>query len=215
LYVKTHSMHKRCKAFNIQPVYTHFQVQIWSRLWHKWGVKDRSTLKKPAPPLNARKLRDLALHYAGRYATTRAKLTRYLQRKITERGWSEGEKIPDLEALALEFSELGYVNDQAFAEARSRSFLRRGYGARRLEQDLHAAGISKGDSHHAREDAANGALMSADAFARRKRIGPYAAETAPPNIKQKQLQAFLRAGHSYDLAGRFVNAQPGDIIDIE
>jgi regulatory protein len=193
--------------------YTAFQVQISTRLWHKWGVKSHSTQKKPAPPLDNRRLRDLALHYTGRYATTRAKLTAYLQRKIRDRGWKDGEPYADLIEMVNGFAELGYVNDAAFADAKARSFVRRGYGARRLEQELHAAGIEDPDAISAREETAAGAFASADAFARRKRIGPYANDTASPEQKQKQLAGFMRAGHGFGLARRFVNAAPGEEVD--
>ncbi len=178
-------------------------------------MKSHSTQKKPAPPLDNRRLRDLALHYAGRYATTRAKLTTYLQRKIRDRGWKEGEPAADLSALIHGFAELGYINDAAFADAKARSFVRRGYGARRLEQELHAAGIEDQDAISAREETSAGAHASADAYARRKQIGPYANDAASPELKQKQLAGFMRAGHSFDLARRFVDAAPGEEVENE
>ncbi len=178
-------------------------------------MKAPSTQKKPAPPLNNRRLRDIALHYVGRYATTKAKLSTYLNRKIRERGWQEGEAYADLDAMMQDFAELGYVNDAAYADARARSFVRKGYGARRLEQDLHAAGISDFDASGARAETSSSTFASADAFARRKRIGPYSSEPAPPERRQKQLQAFLRAGHSFDLARRFVQADPGSEVNEE
>ena len=58
------------------------------------GGKDR----KPRPPLNREKLQALALHYVGRYATSRARLGDYLRRKVRERGWS-GELEPPIEEL--------------------------------------------------------------------------------------------------------------------
>ncbi len=175
-------------------------------------MHDRSSPKRVAPPLTTASLRALALHYVGRYASTRSKLVSYLSRKIHERGWDTEYPHTDLAALAEEFAELGYVNDAAFAESRARSFVRRGYGARRLEQDLRAAGIADPDAVGARDEASNNAWQSADAFARRKRIGPYAANCASPEIRHKQLQAFLRAGHGWDLARRFVQADPGEQI---
>ena len=176
-------------------------------------MKAHATQKKPAPPLDNRRLRDLALHYTGRYATTRAKLITYLQRKIRDRGWKDGEPCADLTELVNGFAELGYVNDAAFADSKARSFVRRGFGARRLEQELHDAGIDDSDALTAREETAASAHASADAFARRKRIGPYAADLASPELKQKQLAGFMRAGHSFDLARRFVQAAPGEEID--
>ncbi len=172
-------------------------------------MRDQKRQNRVIKPLNNEKLRALALHYAGRYATTRGKLTSYLTRKIRERGWDE-EAPADLEALIANFAELGYVNDAGFAEARSRSFVRRGYGTRRLAQDLNAAGITETDSADAMNEAQDGAWASAENFARRKRIGPFASAIATPELKQKQLQAFLRAGHGFDIARRFIQAEPGE-----
>jgi regulatory protein len=168
--------------------------------------------KKPPPPLNDERLRGLALHYVGKYATTQAKLTAYLARKIRERGWSN-ERPPDIDALTEQFAELGYINDAQFAESRSRSFVRRGYGERRLYEDLRASGIGDADAVPAREHMAESTFTAAENFARRKRLGPFASEAAPPEKRQKQLQGFLRAGHDFEVAKRFVNADPGQIIE--
>lgn len=136
----------------------------------------------------------------------------YLTRKLNERGW-EGEKSPDIAGLVAEFAEAGYVDDAAFAEARARSFVRRGYGERRLGQELFASGIQQADGMAARDTMAAGAFNAALNFARRKRIGPFASEPATPEARQKQLAAFLRAGHGFELARRFVDAEPGEDLD--
>jgi regulatory protein len=168
--------------------------------------------KRKPPPLNQARLRALALHYTGRYATTQSKLATYLNRKIRERGWDD-DITADLEALVGEFAVLGYVDDAGFAEARSRLFVRRGYGTRRLAQDLNAAGITETDSTVAMDEAQDSAWRSAENFAKRKRIGPFAPCVATLEAKQKQLQAFIRAGHNWDLARIFVQAMPGDILE--
>ena len=95
---------------------------------------------KKGQPLEDASLRDIALSYAGRYATTAAKLKLYLQRKLRERGWA-GDDEPQVDALVSRFVELGYIDDAQFAEIRTRDLLRRGYGARRVAQALHHAGV--------------------------------------------------------------------------
>jgi regulatory protein len=175
-------------------------------------VKNGPSDKKPPPPLNDERLRGLALHYVGKYATTQAKLAAYLTRKVRERGW-DGERRTNIGALVEQFAELGYINDAQFAEARSRSFVRRGYGERRLNEDLRASGIGESDAVPAKEHMAESSFAAAENFARRKRLGPFADQAAPPEKRQKQLHAFLRAGHSFDVAKRFVNAAPGEIIE--
>ena len=172
-------------------------------------MKNAHTPKKPPLPLDNARLRGLALHYVGKYATTRGKLTAYLVRRIRERGWSN-DRPADIDALVSQFAELGYVNDAQFAEARSRSFVGRGYGKRRLDEDLRAAGITETDAAEAVGHMIESAFSAAQNFARRKRIGPFASDVAPPEKRQKQLQGFLRAGHDFGLARRFVQAEPGD-----
>ena len=172
----------------------------------------REYSKKPKSPLNGERLEQLALHYAGRYATTRAKLAAYLHRKLRERGW-EGEGSADVEALVARFADLRYVDDSAFAVMRSASLSRRGYGARRVEENLRAAGIEEGDREAARQQAGKEQMRAAEVFARKRRIGPFAKETADREKQQKQIAAFLRAGHDFDLARRFVKAQPGEVVE--
>jgi len=167
--------------------------------------------KPPPHALNEDRMRALALHYVGKYATTRAKLAAYLNRKIRERGWDD-KRPADIDGLVNNFSELGYINEAQFAEARSRTLVRRGYGKRRLEEDLRAAGIQDGDSNSARLNAESSEFMAAENFARRKRIGPFAQDVTSPEKRQKNLHAFLRAGHSFALARMFVNATPDDLI---
>jgi regulatory protein len=184
-------------------------VQNSFRLWQECGVTNSRSGRKPAPPLDEERLRNLALHYVGKYATTRGKLGTYLTRKIRERGW-DGERPSDVSAMVEQFAELGYIDDAQFAEARSRSFVRRGYGVRRLNEDLRAGGIAEEDAGQARAVMEEGTFAAAENFARRKRIGPFASEPASLDQRRKQLQAFLRAGHSFELSRRFVDADAGD-----
>ncbi len=154
----------------------------------------------------------MALRYVGRFATSRAKLIAYLSRKVRERGWSDG-KEPALEALADRFSSLGYVDDASYALARSHALSSRGYGKRRLGDKLREAGID--------EDAAAAALQHADAealdaalrFAKRRRIGPFAALERDARDREKAIGAMVRAGHSFALAREIADMEPGAEVD--
>jgi regulatory protein len=167
---------------------------------------------KPRPPLDQEGLERLALFYAGRYATTRAKLRTYLGRKVKERGWG-ASGAPPIEALVEKLASLRYVDDQAFASARGAALTRRGFGERRVGQALRAAGIEEEDAVPAREEAKEAAWAAALRFAERKRIGPF-AEAKPDHAgRQKAAGAMLRAGHPMDLVRRLLNASPGEIPD--
>lgn len=170
--------------------------------------------RKQVKPLDAAALQQLALAYAGRYATTRAKLADYLIRKLRERGW-RGEKSPEIKALVERMATLGYVDDKAFAEAKAQSLGRRGYGPRRVGSALFAAGIDEADTASAREIASSGAWQAALRFAQRRRIGPFATSAPDPAGREKAVAAMLRAGHSMDFARKLALCVPGAIPDEE
>lgn len=170
------------------------------------------TTKRPRPPLNDASFRELALHYAARYATSKARLTAFLRRKLKERGW-EGEEAADPDALVQRMADLGYVDDAGFARMKGASLSRRGYGPRRIAQALTGAGIVGADRAEAEEDASAAIWAAADAFARRKRIGPYAASPPDRDQRERMIAAFLRAGHSHATARAWVDASPGDPPD--
>ena len=174
-----------------------------------------SDRQRRAPsPLNAERLEALALHYVGRYATSRRKLTDYLKRKIAARGW-EGDAEAPVAAIVDRLATLKYVDDAAFAASRAGALGRRGYGLRRVTQALRAAGIEEDDAAPARAMAGEEALNAALSFARRKRIGPYRTEQADPELRRRQLGAMLRAGHDIILVRRIVTAAPGEVIEAD
>lgn len=165
--------------------------------------------KRPPPPLDEAALRELALRHVARFATSRGKLIAYLNRKLRERGWG-GEDPADPEALADRFVDLRYIDDAGYAVMKSASLARRGYGARRIAEDLRAAGINESDREQADAQIASESWMAADRFARRKRVGPYASAPIDPKQREKAIAAFLRAGHDYAIARKWVDAAPGE-----
>ena len=173
----------------------------------------RIAKRKPRPPLDGAKLNELALAYVGRFATTRARLRSYLKRKIRERGW-EGSPAADVEAIAERFVAQGFIDDEADALSKSRSLTGLGYGERRVEQSLRAAGVDETDSAPAREQAQADAVESALHFAERRRIGPFAGEEADRKGRERALAVMIRAGHGFGLARAIVDLPPGAEIDV-
>jgi regulatory protein len=169
--------------------------------------------RRPVPALDRPALERLALRYVERFATTRGRLTDYLKRKIRERGW-DGEAA-DPAAIAERMAELGYIDDRAYGEAKASAMARRGLGARRVAGALHQAGVKGDDAEAIAPGIADRALDAAVAFARRRRIGPFAEEPADRPLREKQIGAMLRAGHSPTLARRIASMKPGeDLTDL-
>lgn len=169
--------------------------------------------RTPAPPIGSADLERLALRYVERFATSSGRLEAYLRRKLRERGAGEGLD-PDAPArVAAAMVARGYVDDAAFAGMRASGMARRGYGRSRVAAALRHDGIAAETLAETLvgHDAAEAAL----AFARRRRIGPFAAEPADPDRQRRQLATMLRAGHPPQLARRIVRLPPGEVPDPE
>jgi len=158
-------------------------------------------------------MRETALRYVERFATTRGRLVQYLDRKLRERGWA-GDEPPDPRALAERFAELGYVDDRVFAEARASAMARRGLGARRVRDAWARDGVGADDTDALAPTVDARAAEAALAYARRKRFGPWAPPApdgvpADRDVLARQLASMGRAGHSYSLARRVLEMPPG------
>ena len=170
----------------------------------------REYVAREPRPIDAAQLQDMALGYAARYATTAAKLRRYLQRKLGERVWTPADP-PDIEALVTRLAELGYVNDRAYAASKQRDLTARGFGAGRVRGALAAAGVAR-DDVAAVLTPADGMIADpyapAIAFARRRRFGPFARDGADgdPVRRSRELAAMARAGHDFAVARRVLGA---------
>lgn len=173
------------------------------------GRHRRNQRERRVPrPLNRQKLDEMALSYVARFATSAGKLSDYLRRKLRERGW-EGEGEPDVAVIVDRFTQLGYIDDAVFARGKAQGLLRRGYGARRIDQALGAAGIAE----PLREDARGTEMerrRAALIMARKRRFGPFGLTDEgvrlDPALREKQVAAMLRAGHPLALVREVVNA---------
>lgn len=172
------------------------------------AVERPRNIRSPTP-LDESALEQAALFYVGRYGTTRARLTAYLRRKVRERGWN-GADDPPLDAVAARMAALGYVDDSAFALARADALTRRGYGERRVREALRAAGVAEPDGEEARQLARAQAFEAALRLARRRGIGPFAAEVPDRAGRERALGILIRAGHPVEIARRLVEAPPGE-----
>ena len=177
-----------------------------ARLWPNMTQsphRPRPERRQPKP-IDAARLNDLALGYAARFAVSAAKLADYLRRKLRERGWA-GEDEPPVAEIVARLVAAGYVDDTAYARAKTGAMLRRGLGMRRVRAALDAAGIGEQDRSEAVPGEAE-ARRAALALAVRRRLGPYGPPPADRQAREKQIAALLRSGHPLDSARFLVNA---------
>ncbi|CAN5481552.1 regulatory protein RecX [soil metagenome] len=165
----------------------------------------------PPKPLDASALERLALRYVERFATTRGKLVTYLGGKIRQQGWDGPSADPV--ALAEKLAELGYIDDRAFAEARAGAMTRRGLGKRRVTGALRQAGVREEDAEAVMPGIEDKAIDAAMAYARKRRIGPFADSRADRVLLEKHVGALVRAGHDFGLARRIARLGPGEELE--
>ncbi|KUR73722.1 hypothetical protein AQZ52_01790 [Novosphingobium fuchskuhlense] len=168
--------------------------------------------KTPPPPLDQPALDALALAYVARFATSSGRLSTYLGRKLRERGWA-GDSPPDVAAIVARMADRRYLDDAAYAAAKSEGLRRRGYGVRRIETALDHDGIAPALRSAVRgsETERRRAVL---AFARRKRFWPYSAGPClDPAMRAKHLAAYMRAGHGLDHVRRVMDAQGLDELE--
>ena len=184
-------------------------------------TSQRRPFKKP-PPLSAERLRAAAVRYLARFSAGETQvlrvLTRKIKRDIARRGGAE-EISPWLslaQRIVRELAAKGYVNDRAFAEGRARSLHAAGRPLARIRADLAAKGVAAEVIADALStltaDASDDLdLKAAEAFARRRRLGPYASSRQiSKDDHRRALGAFARAGFSYDIAQRILAKDFGE-----
>lgn len=174
--------------------------------------------KRPTPE----RLANIALHHLDRYASSAENLRRVLERRLfkaarhyedldlTEaKGW--------IDAIIKRYIDSGLLNDRAYAETRARSLLTRGGSTHKIRMKLLEKGLKTGAIDLALEalelEHADPELAAAVTLARRRRLGPYADPAKRTETRDKHLATLARAGFSYDLAQRVIEADSPEELE--
>lgn len=167
-------------------------------------------------------LRNSALHYLERYATSSAHLRRLLLVKVARSAAAHGT---DAEAGAAAVETLigrliaqGLLDDAAFARTKARSLHRRGGSARAIRGRLSQLGLGPDLIEAAfaalAEDVGDAEFAAAVGYARRRRLGPYRSDPADREERREHdLAALGRRGFSYELARRIVEAESPEALE--
>ena len=164
--------------------------------------------RKPLPEPTEASLHEGALAYLSRYAATRAGLLRVLDRRIarwlaTDDGDAEKGRAAREAArrVAGKLAESGAVNDEAFAQARTRVLRRAGKSARAIGAHLAAKGVSRerGEAP-APQPKPEDELGAAAIHVRRRRLGAFRSLEDTPEQRRRELAALARAGFPHPVA---------------
>lgn len=179
--------------------------------------------RRSAKPPTPERLKRRALYYLERFAASRAHLGHVLARRALRDAAAldlpEAPVRDAIETLLGELERLGLLDDRAYAEARARRLAEKGKPPRRIAQDLASRGVDRALATAATRaleaESPNLELETAIAFARRRRLGPFAREAGGGRPPEKALAAFARAGFSSAVARRILAAASIDELDGE
>ena len=172
--------------------------------------------------ITAQRLANIALHHLDRYASSAENLRRVLERRVYKAAPHHDDLDVDeakgwIDTLIQRYVDSGLLDDRAYAETRARSLMSRGNSERMIRVKLYEKGVDADTIDVAltalEQDAQDPELFAAVKLARRRRLGPFGDESTRTANRDKHLAAMARAGFSYDMAQRVVDAADADELE--
>jgi regulatory protein len=164
------------------------------------------------PPVSKAYLERAALAYLEKFASSTANLRRILRRKLERRCRLRAEDsapfVPMVDEVVAQAVASGLVEDVRYAEGRVGTLRRRGASARLIAAKLAAKGVAR-EAVAAALDAGPDEEYAAQAYARRRGLGPYGSGERASS-RERDLACLVRAGFSFAVARRIIDAQEPD-----
>jgi len=169
--------------------------------------------------ITASYLENAAIYYLQRFASSSVNLRRVLLRKIQRSAAHWGDEVeallPLLDPVIAKMSELGYLNDAAYAGQKLRALHRQGKGERVIRAALAAKGILAAQTDQAwqdfSQDEPDADRSAAWSLARKRRLGPFRPAEIRAEYRAKDLAAMGRAGFGYATAAAIIDAEETEI----
>jgi regulatory protein len=180
-------------------------------------------MPRTPPPITARYLFNVTTWYLERHFTTSSHLRRLLLDRVTrslrEHGGDRAEAEVLVDAELARLVENGALDDRRYANDKARGLHGRGASASKIKAALRAKGVSAtivDDAVKAlvvdEETGADVDLRAAGTWARKRRLGPWRKAPVDADGRRKELAKLGRAGFSWGIAKRIVDATDEDAI---
>ena len=187
--------------------------------------------REPGPAPTRAALHEAALAYLARGAATADSVKKTLERRIgnwarrSVRAGRDAEGIAGdagkarelIEEIVGRLREVGLVNDTTFAENRARRMSSAGRSRRAISAHLAQKGVDAATVREAVPHDAGAELGAALQFARKRRIGPFAADDDAPAgreerraAERKALGTLARAGFDWNVCDRVMRMSRED-----
>lgn len=168
--------------------------------------------------ITATYLHNAGLYYLQRYAASAAQFRKVMLRKAQRSCAHHKDQDMDacrsmIEDLVQKFISCGLLNDELYLRGMVHTLRRQGRSKSMIVQKLLHRGLSASVIESAlraadeeQDSDADGEYRAAEIFARKKKLGAHDT----PQQKMKDLQKMARAGFSYDIARKVLQADVPD-----
>lgn len=168
-----------------------------------------------AKKITEKRLYNIALYYLSRYEATTGKVRDVLKRRLmtAER---RGEEIPNeapawIEKIIAQMVDLGYIDNNRYAENTFRRLTQAGKSVRSIAYKLKQAGLEEdvlSDLIEEQETTSGELdLTSALKLVKKRKLGLYRPESQRAAYAQKDLAVLGRAGFSYEIAQKALKGE--------
>lgn len=180
------------------------------------------TRRRAIPAVTPEALEKAAFAYLERYASSAENLRRVLMRRVERAARAEllsreeGRRRIDAIIAALEARRL--LDDAAYAAARARSLSRQGRSKAVIARRLAVKGVEAEAVESAMAALAEDGhsdLRAALQLARKRRLGPFRAPAERQERRERDMAALGRAGFSFEIARRVVDAPTPEALEAE
>ncbi len=177
---------------------------------------DKKSAPKTPRKMTRARMENIAMYYVQRYASSCENLRRVLMRRADKarrfHGGDRNEEKEWIEDIVSRFTRSDVLNDARYALGRATALRRLGRSPAKIRAHLAQKGVAKNIVDKVISDTAisetgsDATMDAALAYARRRRLGPFALKPCSKEdqktLYKKHLAAMARAGFSYDIARR-------------
>jgi regulatory protein len=157
-------------------------------------------------------IRNFAYSYLEKYSPSKQQLKTYLFKKLikTKQKISSKKEVFNLiDTVILTLENQKLISDKYYSDAKSKSFLRRGYSLNKIRYNLIQKGIDekyiKASISKIKEKESDPDFFSAIKICKKRRIGPIREESNRPLFYKKDISILARSGFSYEISKKILD----------
>jgi len=185
--------------------------------------KPKSQKKKIPRKITESSLRNIALNYLQRYASSKENLKSVLKRRVMRSALFHKIDIKEvsiwIETLVEQLAKSGVVDDQTYAEGRMWALFRHGVSPKSISQRLIQKGVNSDFVQQViaklYTENPNPNLSAAKKLVKRRRLGPYRQPINREEHQGKDLAAVARAGFDFQTAHKVIYAESTEELEEE